>query len=75
MGNWQCITSSLLLDELSVLILGFGKSTEADDAVSKNKVDNGKSREGRYIGGVRDTSAPTDISVHVLNFTILFFQL
>jgi hypothetical protein len=38
----------------------------ADDELQQNKRDIVKAPEGRYIGGVHDTSAPTDILFIVL---------
>jgi len=34
----------------------------------------GAATEGRYIGGVRDTSAPTDILLHLFKFKIVRLQ-
>ena len=42
----------------------------ADNGLSQNNQDIGKSNEGRYIGGVRDTSAPTGGRDYLLNAII-----
>src|SRR5437762_12875923 len=34
-------------------------------------LDNGKATEGRYIGAVQDTSAPTDILIRLLQIVII----